>query len=363
VPLTLIEQSLLAVDTSMFSEVQAALLQLILLFTFSRSESPCPKALQGENGFDPNQHLMVKDIQLRTVPSLHLAVRLKAIKQDQRMERPEAAGNQDWVLIGDVPNTPFSVVSAITAVFRHHGGARSPDAPFFTDGPGGVRPLTYAAATRDVRHLWARASSKATADGYGLHGLRVAGYTHGKRGALGEELAVAQGGWRSTAHLRYDRFTTAEVLQLSTQISSQVRDGAPANILQPGPNLAPAIPPHLPHAPAIAVWAPPPPLPAEREIVRVSAARRGLLRAPSTAAAPAEAGGHQLALRMAVPRAAPARPVPPRVRHSVFSRDFTGQCGRPACTVASINGAHLGTCSDVVLPPGKRRRGAALPGD
>jgi hypothetical protein len=34
---------------------------------------------------------------------------LKVIKQDPRMERPEAAGNEDWVYIGDVDDPQFSV--------------------------------------------------------------------------------------------------------------------------------------------------------------------------------------------------------------------------------------------------------------
>jgi hypothetical protein len=364
VPLSLVESSLLAVDPTSFVEVQAALLQLILLFTFSRSESPCPKALQGENGFDPNQHLMVQDVELRSAPSLHLAVRLKAIKQDQRMERPEAAGNQDWVLIGDVPGTPFSVVAAIAALFQLHAGGRPPDAPFFTDRPGGVRPLTYAAATRDVRRIWAQASTAAVAAGYGLHGLRVAGYAHGKRGELGEELAVAQGGWRSTAHLRYDRFSTTEVLQLSTQISSQVRGGAHVGILQPGPNVVPVIPPPPPPPPAAAAGNRPLVRPVERDIMRPDQARRGALRAPSrvaAAAAPAAAAQQRPAPILARPRPAPV-PAPPRVRPTFVTVDSSMHCGRPSCTVVSRNGVHDGDCSDVVLPSGKRRLGAARSG-
>ena len=66
---------------------------------------------------------------------------------------------------------------------------------------------------RHVRDLWAKASSEDEALKYGLHGLRVLGYTLAKRGA-GETLAVAQGGWRSDTHERYERFTVAQVLAL-----------------------------------------------------------------------------------------------------------------------------------------------------
>jgi hypothetical protein len=64
-----------------------------------------------------------------------------------------------------------------------------------------------------VRALYARASSQAEAKKFGLHSLRVTGYTLSKRGS-GEELTVAHGGWRSLAHRRYDRFSLDEVLQL-----------------------------------------------------------------------------------------------------------------------------------------------------
>ena len=74
-------------------------------------------------------------------------------------------------------------------------------------------PLTYQTGMRHVRDLWAKASSEDEALKYGLHGLRVLGYTLAKRGA-GETLAVAQGGWRSDTHERYERFTVAQVLAL-----------------------------------------------------------------------------------------------------------------------------------------------------
>ena len=74
-------------------------------------------------------------------------------------------------------------------------------------------PLTYAAAMRDVRALYERVSSVEEASLYGLHSLRVSGYTLAKRG-VGEALAVAQGGWHSDAHERYERFSLSQVLDL-----------------------------------------------------------------------------------------------------------------------------------------------------
>jgi hypothetical protein len=349
VPLRLIEQSLTAVDPNSFSEVQAALLMLILLFTFSRSETPCPRAHTGEGKFDPTQHLMVQDVEVRSQPTLHLAVRLKAIKQDQRMERPEASGNEDWVLIGDVPGTPFSVVAAITALFRLHGGSRAPDSPFFTDAPRGERALTYPVATRDIRALWAKVSSAEQSMLYGLHGLRVAGYLHGKRGVLGEALAVAQGGWKSGVSRRYDRFDTVEVLDLSTQIAAQVRDDAPTGLLQAGPYVPATTPPTLspPHVPV------PPRPPIERSVSRGETGRRGLLRPP--AAAPSTA------LVVARPSAA-REPKRARVLPSFTMVDFTTQCGNPHCTVPSKHGDHRGACSDMVVDSSRRPKGG-VPSD
>ena len=47
VPLSVIQASLERVDLSSFVEVQAALLIVMLFFTFARSESPCPKSFSG----------------------------------------------------------------------------------------------------------------------------------------------------------------------------------------------------------------------------------------------------------------------------------------------------------------------------
>ena len=77
-------------DLSKFHEEQAAHLMLVLLFTFARTETPVAKAYSGKGIFDPNKQLMVEDV--RVVPGA-LHVRLKGIKQDPRMQRPEAAGN------------------------------------------------------------------------------------------------------------------------------------------------------------------------------------------------------------------------------------------------------------------------------
>ena len=68
--------------------------------------------------------------------------------------------------------------------------------------------------------LYAKASSEEEAHRYGLHSLRVAGYTLAKRGA-GEALAVAQGGWHSDAHTRYERFSSEQVQALPSAMLAQ----------------------------------------------------------------------------------------------------------------------------------------------
>ena len=74
------------VDVSVHWEVQFAFLLVVMLFTFSRSECPCPKAFTGPHGWGPNKHWMVRDIVIRCVSGVYvLAVRFKSIKQDRRI--------------------------------------------------------------------------------------------------------------------------------------------------------------------------------------------------------------------------------------------------------------------------------------
>ena len=61
-----------------------------------------------------------------------------------------------------------------------------------------MRPYLYRKAMDDARALYARVVTEEEAKAYGLHGLRVAGYDEARR--RNRELAVAHGGWESTAH-------------------------------------------------------------------------------------------------------------------------------------------------------------------
>lgn len=221
VPVELLAAALRRVNLTSFQEVQAAVLLLILLFSFARSETPCPKTA---GGLDPLQHLLVEDVVAHASPSFHVAMRLKRIKQDRRMERPEAQGNEDWVKLGDTLDPLFSLKVWMARLFALHGAGRADGGAFFVNPKERLSPLTYAQAMAHVRVLYQRASSPAEAAKYGLHSLRVTGYALSKRG-VGEELTVAHGGWRSLAHRRYDRFSLTEVLSLPEAMMTVCSDG------------------------------------------------------------------------------------------------------------------------------------------
>ena len=97
-------------------------------------------------------------------------MRLKANKQDPRMERPQARGNEDGIIVGDLddPASPFSIFLWIQRLFAFHGAARPENSPFFLDRDR-TRHLTYANAMKYVRRLLARVVGTQQADTYGLH--------------------------------------------------------------------------------------------------------------------------------------------------------------------------------------------------
>lgn len=178
------------------------------------------------------------------------------------MERPEARGNNDWVIVGDTPSRPeFSIKLWLSHYYRLRGAiaplAGDQDAPFFVSPADVTVPLTYQAGIRAVRSLWARVAGEAEAARYGLHGLRVAGYVNSKR-ANGEALTVAHGGWSSLAHERYDRFSLDEVTALADNLLEQG--------LHPTATLSAAaplsVPPSLSPAQFQALGSPPIPPPA-----------------------------------------------------------------------------------------------------
>ena len=276
-----IRGALRRVDRTSFVAVQATVVMLMLLFTFARSESPLALAFTGENAFNADKQMQVKDVR---VVSEAVHVRLKGIKQDPRMQRPEAAGNEDWIVIGDVPGSDFSIMFWVQLLFSFHQGARDQDAPFFVDRDR-RRPYLYSKATVDIRALWAAVVGQAEANSCGLHGLRVAGYDAARRGPGGEELAVAQGAWRSTAYRRYDRFDEAEVRGLAAAIVDQLVEPDASNPFpreRPEPQGVPLV-----SSSSSSLWpqGPPQPRATERSVPTGPERRRG----GRTAAAPAAA--------------------------------------------------------------------------
>ena len=201
-PLEVIQRILEDTDESSWQDVCFNLFLLILLFTFSRSECPCPKTF---NGFDLEHHWQVRDLQWVCIEGLWcLAVRFKAIKQDPRVVRPEARGDGDWSYVGDVPGSVFSILRWLKAFMSFFADARGPDEPFFLNKDR-TKPYTYGAAMADLRSRCARVGVDGSL--YGLHGARVTGYNE-NLGPSGEDVVVAHGGWSDAANAsRYRRFS------------------------------------------------------------------------------------------------------------------------------------------------------------
>jgi hypothetical protein len=225
VPLRLILAIIASIDVTVFWEVQFAFLLVVMLFTFSRSECPCPKAFTGPNAWDPNKHWMVRDIVIRCISGVYvLAVRFKSIKQDRRIERPEARGDHrldvpqgeaakggsDWSFVGDLPGHALSPFKWYRLLMSFYPGPRLDTSPFFL-AMDFTRPYTYSAAMKDFKTLLRRVSPTDT--DYGLHGLRVEGWNLGA--AVDPELAEAHGGWKPGNASRYSRFNLSSVFNLS----------------------------------------------------------------------------------------------------------------------------------------------------
>ena len=221
-PIEKIKLMLEAIDPHSFWEVNFGLFAVLLLFTFSRSESGCPKHHTGEESFDQRKHWSVRDIVVRMTTFGHaLAVLFKATKTDQRIERPTARGGEpgaggrygnDWVYVGDVPGV-FSVFTWYRRYMSFFPQRRPSTDPFFL-AKDMRRAYTYTAAMADLRALLARVSEDVN---YGLHSFRVAGYNASLR-SNGEALTVAHGGWESAAHHRYHRFGMRAVLGIAANM-------------------------------------------------------------------------------------------------------------------------------------------------
>ena len=118
--------------TDDFEDVQFGNLMLSLLYTYSRSECPLPKSHTGEESFDTGKHWRVCDFDARNVGGrCCMAIRFQAIKQDPRVERPEAAGNNDWAYIGSIPGSKWCPLMWAKRLQKFHGHRKDKDSPYF----------------------------------------------------------------------------------------------------------------------------------------------------------------------------------------------------------------------------------------
>ena len=218
-PMPVLRAILLALDPNVFWEAQFGFFLLVLLFTFSRSECPCPKNFTGPESFDEEQHWQVGDFKFEIHETVScIVVRFKRVKQDPRVQRPQARGEDgksgDWSYVGDIPDSLFSVVRWFKALLRHWStGNRPKDEPMFL-ARDQTRPYTYGAAMSDLARMLERVGVQET---YGLHSLRVSGYNWSKRGN-GVDITVAHGLWMSSAHTRYERFPMSDVVRIPAKM-------------------------------------------------------------------------------------------------------------------------------------------------
>lgn len=215
IPLALLEKVASAVHANCFWQVNAFFLLLIMYFTFSRSECPCPKTYTGRECFDDKQHWQVRDFDIRALSTgaYALFVRFKKVKQDPRIQRPEVRGDggapgtareggSDWSVVGDIPGHVLSPFVWYRRLMQFYPNGRDKTDPMFMDS-NRKRPYLYSTALTDVKRLIALVQPDDT--NYGLHGARVGGYNCSVK-VNGEELTAAHGLWRSRAHTRYARW-------------------------------------------------------------------------------------------------------------------------------------------------------------
>ena len=71
-----------------------------------------------------------------------MKVRFQAVKQDRRVERPEArVEGGDWAILGDIPGSDFSIVAWYLKLAALSGEQRDPCSAMFIDEQ--KRPLVY----------------------------------------------------------------------------------------------------------------------------------------------------------------------------------------------------------------------------
>ena len=246
IPIEILERILLHLDKKIFADVQLGFLISYLLFTFNRAETPLSKAKTGLTAFDPETGFTADDFRVERNATTRWKFLSKArqrkTKTDARMERPEARGTGDWALIGDVPEefAIFRIAEWFRLLMSFHPRRRGSEEPFFVDprlfpdgtagesGLGAESAWTYGQAL-EMFHNAQLAVGVPPEEVYSFHGIRVTGYNLSKSGN-GENITVAHGNWKSSAHNRYDRFKSNRVADIPAGMmrardhSSEVRD-------------------------------------------------------------------------------------------------------------------------------------------
>ena len=229
VPKALLVKILNTTDHSDFSAVQLALILVVYFLCYPRAEQ-FPKNHTGEESFHVKKHWLVRDFTVRGFPFGYLfGVRFKATKPDPRIERDGAAGDgwqwgnadalggYDFTWIGDVPGTPFSVLTWFRRFLSFFSGPRHPASYMFLD-PDRVRALTYRVLSSQFQAALVRVGY--VGPPLGMHGIRVEGYNESKA-ANGEDLTAIHGLWlgpKATGHGRYARFSMLDVANISARM-------------------------------------------------------------------------------------------------------------------------------------------------
>ena len=93
-PLAVVRAIVADADLDSFEDVQFVFWMLLMLYTYSRTESPNPKSFTGREAYDSDKHFNVQDFDIRVVEMRRcLMARFRVLKPDQRMERPAARGD------------------------------------------------------------------------------------------------------------------------------------------------------------------------------------------------------------------------------------------------------------------------------
>ena len=227
-PIHVVEQIIDGISLDDFEEVQFATWMLFEAYTCARTESSLPKTF---DGFDGEFHWQNCDVDLRIVNGQRfVALRMKGTKPDPRRERPEAAGNDDWSYLGEIPGSKWCPVLWLTRLLAFHG-ARDTAAPFFL-ARDRVRPYTYGCGASDFK-VHQQGVGVVEENLTGPHGLRVLGWNRIKD-SLGAGLAQAHGGWRSKSGCRrYDRFSMGQVYNIPAAIADVFHDDTRGGVSAP----------------------------------------------------------------------------------------------------------------------------------